>query len=512
MTAEPQLDYETELANEVSNYYANPLGFVLSMFPWGEEGGPLASAKGPDKNQREFLKSLGKHVRERKFDGSTPVAPIRMSVSSCHGSGKSTMGAWIAWWILSTRPMSIGTVSAGTYQQLEERTWADIMHWGRMCKTAHWFDIQANGIFSNDPKLAEKWKITPKTSIEARAQAFAGQHAATSTSWFLFDEASEIPETVWTTAYGGLTDGEPMMFAWGQMIRNAGEFYNVCFGDASTRWDSRVFDGRDSAFTNKQLIEEWREEYGDDSDWYRVRVLGLPPRASELQFIGQDLIDGARRRDHIALADEPLIWGYDAANGGLAHHCFWARRGLDAKSIPPIFLPGDTPRDTVVAKAVDLLTGATTGVRAAAMFGDQAFGSVILERVRQMGYTNVFEVNFGSTSPDPKCLNVRALIWMRMREWMRLGAIPDNEKLTRPFMDPGFHHRSGKLVLESKQDMAKRRVKSPDGPDALAATFFQTVAPQAVQRQSRPQAAANRYSWMGALLLAFLPFVEKIIV
>lgn len=496
MNAEPEIDYEAELAAEVASYYADPLGFVLAMWPWGVEGDQLATAKGPDKNQRQFLKDLGEHVEARSFDGSVPVEPIRMSISSCHGSGKSTMGAWIAWWIISTRPHSIGTVTAGTYQQLEERTWADIMYWGRMCQTAHWFDIQANGIFAKDLKLAEKWKMTPKTSIEARSQAFAGQHAATSTSWFLLDEASEVPDGVWTTAYGGLTDGEPMFFAWGQMTRNAGEFYNVCFGDASTRWDSRVFDGRESAFTNKTLIKEWREEYGEDSDWYRVRVLGLPPRASELQFIGQDLIDGARQRDHVVMQDEPLVWGYDAANGGLAHHCFWARRGLDAKTIAPIFLPGDTPRDVVVAKAVDLLNGVSTGIRATAMFGDQAFGSVILQRLRELGYTNVFEVNFGGPSPDPHCLNMRSMMWSRMREWLRLGAIPDVPKIYQPFMDPGFHHRNGKLVLESKADMARRRIKSPDGPDALCLSFSQVVAPPSVRPAAKPQPAPSRYSWM----------------
>ena len=52
-----------------------------------------------------------------------------------------------------------------------------------------------------------------------------------STSWYLFDEASEVPDKVFQTAYGGLTDGEPMFFAWGQPVRNTGEFYRICFGD-----------------------------------------------------------------------------------------------------------------------------------------------------------------------------------------------------------------------------------------------------------------------------------------
>ena len=50
-----------------------------------------------------------------------------------------------------------------------------------------------------------------QTCKEENAQSFAGQHARTSTSWYLFDEASEVPPKIWQTAYEGLTDGEPMV-------------------------------------------------------------------------------------------------------------------------------------------------------------------------------------------------------------------------------------------------------------------------------------------------------------
>lgn len=474
------------LNEDASKYFSDPLGFVMSEWPWGVVGGPLEYSLGPDDYQKQFLVNLGEHVKQRAFDGRTPVAPIRMSISSCHGSGKSTMGAFIAWWILRTRPGSIGTVTAGTYQQLEERTWAEIMHWGRMASGGKMFNIQKSGVFHADPKYSEKWKVTPKTALEARAQSFAGQHARTSTSWFLFDEASEVPDLNWKTAYGGLTDGHPMFFAWGQMIASAGEFYNVTFGEASARWDTRIWDGRKSAFTNKQLIAEWAEEYGEDSDYFRVRVLGIPPKASSLQFIGQDLVNQARKRSHSALADEPLIVGYDAANGGLAKHAVWFRRGLDAKTIPPIFMPGDTPREVVVAKLAEIMGDTRPQRRVAALFGDQAFGAVVLERLRNSGFTNVFEVNFGDTCLDKHYLNMRAYMWDQMKHWMELGAIPDDEKLAQPFMSPGFHHTNGKLVLESKADMAKRKLKSPDGPDSLALTFARKVGPPVKEAAEAP--------------------------
>lgn len=475
-------DQDIELAAEIARYYDDPLGFVRVAWPWGEPG-PLEQESGPDANQEAFLRDLGALVKQRGFNGRDPVMPILMAASSGHGTGKSVLGAWVAWWIISTRPDSIGTVTAGTFTQLESRTWAAIQYWGKLCITARWFDIQSAGVYSKSNP--ETWKIVAQTCKEENAQSFAGQHARNSTSWYMADEASEVPDKIFDVMAGGLTDGEPMLFIWGQMVRSSGKLYRVCFGDEQKNWNVRCIDSRQSRFTNKALIQQWIEEYGEDSDFVRVRVLGLPPRASELSFIGQDLVDGARKRQHTPLDDEPLVWGYDAANGGQARHCLWARRGLDAASIPPIFLPGDTPRDVVVGKIISLLADKAPGRRAAALFGDQAFGAVVLERVRNSGYTNVFEVNFGDSVEDRHYLNRRAQMWGRLKEWLRLGAIPDEPKLYTPFTDPGFHHRNGRLVLESKQDMAKRGVKSPDGPDALALTFAQIIPPPAPVKPKR---------------------------
>ena len=196
-------------------------------YPWGEKGTPLEHEEGPDANQRQFLIDLGAEVKARGFRGGDPVMPIQMCVSSGHGTGKSVLAAWIANWIMSTRPHSIGTVTANTFKQLETRTWAAIRHWTKLCITAHWFDIRRTGIYAKESP--EDWKVVMQTCREENAQAFAGQHAKGSTSWYLFDEASNIPDAIWDVAFGGLTDGEPMFFAWGQPSRTNGRFHDICF-------------------------------------------------------------------------------------------------------------------------------------------------------------------------------------------------------------------------------------------------------------------------------------------
>lgn len=160
-------------------------------------GTELENETGPDANQKRFLIDF-REVAARTFNGSDPVLPILMTETSGHGTVKSVMGARIADWILSTGPDSIGTVTAGTFTQLESRTWAAIQHWTKPCITGHWFNIQARSIYHKQrPKT---WKIVAQTCKEENAQAFAGQHTRTSTFWYLFDEASLIPNMVWTVA------------------------------------------------------------------------------------------------------------------------------------------------------------------------------------------------------------------------------------------------------------------------------------------------------------------------
>jgi len=78
----------------------------------------LERHEGPDQWQTDFLTRVGEEVRRRKFHGYTPVEPIRMLVSSGHGIGKSVLAAWIAIWIMATRPRCRGVVSASTAKQL----------------------------------------------------------------------------------------------------------------------------------------------------------------------------------------------------------------------------------------------------------------------------------------------------------------------------------------------------------------------------------------------------------
>lgn len=496
--------FEDELHEEVASYYDDPLGFVLFAYPWGEPGS-LAEHPGPDAWQLEFLTKLGQQVKARKFDGTIPVGPIRMAISSGHGIGKSVVVAWLVNWIMSTRPHARGTITANTFTQLQTRTWASIQRWTKLCITGHWFVIGGEKIYH--PAYKESWFCSAQSCREENSEAFAGQHAADSTSFYIFDEDSAVPDIIHDVAEGGLTDGEPMIFLFGNPTRSSGSFHRACFGSMRDRWLSTIVDSRTCRFTNKAQIEEWIRDYGEDSDFVRVRVRGLPPRASELQFIDQDRIWAAQQRpDPVVFADEPLVAGVDFSGGGAAWNVVRFRRGADARSMPAIRVPGEhtrNDRSAFLAVLTEVLKETTASKRVSMMFCDGAFGAPYVERLRSMGFKNVVEVNFGAASPDRHQANLRAFMWNKLKDWLASAAIPkDDTKLETDLIAPGYHlNRSDQLVIEAKENMQKRGVDSPDDADALALTFAASVKviPREIV-QPPPQyldPATRRLNWLG---------------
>lgn len=482
---------ENPLADLIADYYDDPLGYVCECFPWGE--GELAHASGPDEWQRKALIEIGEEVKKRNFDGHTAVAPLRFCRASGHDIGKTTMAAWLVCWIKDTREDSQGTITANTFKQLETKTWAAIKKWAKLAITRDWWEIGASKMYHKESQ--DTWFVACQSSSDDNSEAFAGQHAIFSTSYYIFDEASAIGDEIWTVAEGGLTDGEPMIFAFGNPTRNTGAFYEACFGNKQHRWNHGSIDSRTSGISNKNTIEEWLQDYGEDSDFFRVRVRGLPPNASEDQLIPRDLVRSAMVRSVAPLSDEPLVAGVDVPDGGSAWFIVRFRRGLDGNPAIPIRIPGSRiDRPAMIAKLAELCQNGVTcrdGVcrPLGAVFIDSAFGSPIVERLLGMRHKMVHEVRFGGKAPDQHFANMRSFMWSKgVKEWLASGSLDKNdEKLMVDLCSPGFHlNRQDALVLESKEDMARDGRPSPDDGDAFALTFAAKVAPVKAQGQQKP--------------------------
>ena len=231
--------------------------------------------------------------------------------------------------------------------------------------------------------------------------------------------------------------------------------------------------------TNKGTIQEWVNDYGEDSDFVRVRVRGIFPQASSLQFIPRNLVDEAMERvpETTSIQGRTAVVGVDVARFGDDQSVIRTRVGRDAATFPAkryrqLDLMQLTSR---VVEHVKILKGAGYGV---VIFVDGGgVGGGVIDRLRQLNY-DVIEVQFGGKADDPKkYANKRAEIWGRMREWLKGGCLGKDEALATDLTGVEYGFRpDDSILLESKEAMKRRGLSSPDDADALAMTFAQPVA------------------------------------
>ncbi len=490
--ADSRLD--AELVEAAAHYSRNPLGFVLYAFPWG--GPELDGEDGPDQWQREVLEEIGAALREGLI---TVEQVLQIAVASGHGVGKSALVAWVILWALCTMEDTRGVVTANTESQLKSKTWAELGKWHRLCAFSGWFELTATSIYSTARERT--WRIDALAWSEKRPEAFAGLHNAGKRLLVVFDEASAIPDVIWETTEGALTDANTQILwlAFGNPTRSVGRFAG-CWGKFRSMWKRWQVDSRTAKRSNKAKLAQWIELYGEDHDFVRVRVLGVFPRASDVQFIGSDLVDAAAKREAICHPDEPVAWGLDVARGGAAQSVLAKRRGRDARSQKWLKA---RERDTMKLAAMvqrEYHEAEALGHAPDAIFVDEGgVGGGVLDRLLQLGLP-VIGVSFGGSAdgaslaslraPPEKYANKRAEMWGAVRWWLRTGAIPADDGLQADLVGPEFYHdRRDAIVLESKEDMLARDVASPDEGDALALTFaFPVTKRSPARQQSRRQA------------------------
>lgn len=473
------------LAEDLAACYDDPLRFVLWAFPWGTM--PEMSlvklpekwrAKypnceyGPDVWACELLDDVGRQVKERKFDGKHAVEPIRMAVASGHGIGKSCITAWIVCWIMATRPNCKGVVTANTAAQLETKTWAEITKWMRRSLVKDLFDCKSTSITALESP--ESWRVDALTCREENAESFAGQHAASSTPFYVFDEASAIPEAVYDVAEGGLTDGEPMIFLFGNPTRNSGRFFE-CFHKRSKYWNTRTIDSRNVAITNKKQIAQWEEEYGEDSDFFKVRVKGEFPSQGADQFIPAARVRAAMDRGSPATnAATCAMVGVDVARFGDDDTVIFTRIGRDGATVPVKRFHGLNTVQVVgqVKEHIRYLRTTLKVPRVHVFVDEGGVGGGPVDILKEDGFP-VRGINFAETPDDKdKYPGKREEMWDRMAEWLKGGSLPDDKELQEDLVSPTYSFDTyGRKKLESKKDMKKRGLRSPDAADAVALTF-----------------------------------------
>ena len=459
-----------------------PLRFVMGAFPWGVAGTSLAKCDGPEQWQLGILHDIESGLL-------TPNQAIRLATASGHGVGKSACVSWITLWAFATFPDTRGVVTANTETQLKTKTWAELGKWFNLFIAKDYFNLTATALFCKDPERNFTWRIDQVPWSERNTEAFAGLHNQGRRVLLIMDEASAIPDVVWEVAEGALTDAdtEIIWLAFGNPTRSIGRF-RECFNNSGHGrfWKTRQVDSRTVSFTNKTQFDQWIESYGEDSDFVRVRVLGVFPRAGDMEFISAADVDAAMSREAISSLHDPLALGCDVARYGANESVIAYRRGRDARTISWEFYRGIN----TVELAAKINSGWSAHTPDGIFIDGGGVGGGVVDNVRSLGL-QCWDVQFGgaadvggsSTGNSGEVYaNKRAEMWGAMRAWIRSGgALPADPDLRKQLIAPQYGlDNKGRIQLERKEDMMRRLGSdaSPDRADALATTFAYPIQSQ----------------------------------
>src|SRR5262245_789423 len=122
-------------------------------------------------------------------------------------------------------------------------------------------------------------------------------------------------------------------------------------------------------------------------------------------------------------------------------------------------------------------------------------GAGVHDRCKELGLP-VRAINVGEAAATrDNCMRLRDELWFKGRDWFqdRTCSMPQDEALIAELTAPTHTFSStGKMVVESKADMKKRGLRSPDLADAFLLTFAGTDRRKVERHRPEPR---NYSAW-----------------
>lgn len=445
---------------------------------------PSPYAHDPEGWAREVLGveswSVPRRIRESVRDNRHTAVP------ACHESAKTHTAATIAAWWIDSHPVGEAFVvtSAPTNDQVRALLWRDIqtMHVnaglrGRTTGDARWLI---------DERLVAFGRKTADEANPAKAmQAFQGVHARF--PLVIIDEAGGVPEWLFHAADSIAANENGRVLAIGNPDDPTSHFAEIC-GDPASKWNVVAISAFDTpAFTGEPVSARLLEmligptyvaemaALGEDSYLYQAKVLGQFPD------VGDDALFPPKLLERAAAADLPGTarggYGVDVARYGPDETVVYRNRGGVIRHVKSA-----TKQDTsVTADMVDAILSMHGHDRVPAMIDAVGIGAGVFDELRKRGLP-VIDFNAGEKAFEPdRFVNRRAEVFWTLRERMEAGEIdldPDDKELRSQLSRLKYRQVSGgRVQIESKDDMRKRGVKSPDRADAAAMALAAPTVP-----------------------------------
>jgi phage terminase large subunit len=391
----------------------------------------------------------------------------RLSIRAGHGVGKTTLLAWIVLWFMTTRiPFKIPVI-ANSQDQLRDVVWPELRKWWNRLPEPlrNEIEIGAERIFL---KGAPECFTVARTASKDNPEALQGFHEEN--LLFLVEEASGIPDIVFEVGQGSLSTAGAKMVMFANPTRTNGFFFDTHHG-LRDRWKTMRVNSEDVPRARGH-IDDIIAKYGKDSNAYRVRVLGEFPDTEDDAVISLPLCEEAVSRKVRTTEFRP-VWGVDVARFGDDTSALAKRQGNTL--LEPVREWRDKDTMQTVGIIVDEWKATHDLDKPSEILVDViGLGAGVVDRLSELGLPargiNVAE----SASTNDRYMRKRDELWFAGREWFeaRDCCLPEDDALIAELTAPKYKiESSGRIKVESKDEMKKRGLRSPNRADAFLLTL-----------------------------------------
>ena len=397
------------------------------------------------------------------------AANDRVAIKSGHGVGKTAFESWVVlWWLMTHYPCKVA-VTANSAHQLSDVLWTEIDRWARNMPQAFKDLLE----FKSDKislKGATDSFAVARTSRRENPESLAGFHSPH--MLFVVEEASGVPNVIFETASGALsTPGAKIIMA-GNPTRSDGYFYDAFHSDRE-KWHCITVSCEEGEYVDPKFIAEMADKYGAESNVFKVRVLGEFPTQSDDVLLPLHLIEDAVTRDVEAGPTTPVVWGLDVARFGGDRSALAKRQGNVL--VEPIKTWQNKDLMELAGIVLSEYDAVPYSMRPQAIYIDAiGLGAGLADRLRELDMPAVAVSVSETASLKDRFNRLRDELFWSCREWFeaRDCHIPDDGTLMAELSGIRYKYLStGKLKVESKDEMKRRGQRSPDVADAFVLTF-----------------------------------------
>ena len=459
------------------------LDFITKYGPAAGESGPVRLVREvfqaePDDWQEWVLRDFGRGERS-------------IAIRSAHGPGKTCVVGWMVWAMLLTRFPQKTIATAPTKGQLFDGLFTEVLSWGDKLppELRDLYLMKGGNRIELIASPANSF-FTARTARPETPEALQGIHSEH--VLLVGDEASGIPEKIFEAGAGSMSGEHATTVLLGNPIRSTGLFFDVFNKQlegwkryhvraASVEWPTGIPSDR----VRPKFVREMAERYGEESNAFRTRVLGEFPKGDDDTVISFELVESARNREIEKKDDMPHVWGIDVARFGSAINALVARdrRGVTrVETWEGVDLMQTSGR--IKAKFDELLPSEKPYC---ILIDVNGLGGGVVDRLTELGLpVRGINVAEGSNISD-RFLRLRDELWWRGREWLEgrdvmlptgtMGKNDPVERMCKELTLPRYvYQSSGKIKVESKDELRKRGHASPDIADAFMLTMAEDIS------------------------------------